>query len=156
MKILFVCSANICRSALAEVILRKKLQEHGVTDVDVDSAGLFDYAGEPRDETLIRLASKAGYELGGFSKQISQSLADSADLIICMEHFQLVELQRLYVPYERWGVIRLFNEICFGEQTNLIDPSGDTEHIYEYVLNRMEEGCTSLINAKSKYIDDVQ
>ena len=32
MKILFVCSANICRSALAEVILRKKLQEKGVTD----------------------------------------------------------------------------------------------------------------------------
>lgn len=145
MKILFVCSANICRSALAEVILRKKLQEHVVTDVDVDSAGLFDYAGEPRDETLIRLASKAGYELGGFSKQISQSLADSADLIICMEHFQLVVLQRFHVPYERWNCIRRFNDICFGEQSDLIDPSGDTDYMYNYVFEKIQSGCERLV-----------
>ena len=49
MKILFVCNANICRSALAEVVLKKKLQEKGLTDIEVESAGVHNYAGAPRD-----------------------------------------------------------------------------------------------------------
>ena len=44
MKILFVCSANICRSALVEVILKKKLHERGLNEVLVDSAGIHNYA----------------------------------------------------------------------------------------------------------------
>jgi len=40
MKILFICTANICRSALAEFILRKKLQESGLTSIKVESAGI--------------------------------------------------------------------------------------------------------------------
>ena len=37
MKILFVCTANICRSALAEAILKKMLKEKGLTDIEVAS-----------------------------------------------------------------------------------------------------------------------
>jgi protein-tyrosine phosphatase len=65
MKILFVCSANICRSALCEAVLKKKLAEKGFTGVVVESAGIHDYGGEPRDPTMVSYASKAGYELGG-------------------------------------------------------------------------------------------
>ncbi len=145
MKILFVCSANICRSALAEVILRKKLQERGITDFDVDSAGLFDYAGEPRDEMMIQYAAKTGYELGGFLKQISQSLADPVELFICMEYFQLMVLQRFHVPCERWNCIRRFNDICFGDQSDLLDPSSDTDYMYHYVFKKNQEGCERLV-----------
>ena len=53
MKILFICSANICRSALAEVILRKKLREKGLADIEVDSAGVHNFAGEPRDYMMF-------------------------------------------------------------------------------------------------------
>lgn len=144
MKILFVCSANICRSPLAEVILRKKLQEKGVTDIDVESAGIHNYEGEPRDYAMASYARKAGYELGGTAKHISKDMVDSADLIICMEKFQIVELQRRYVPYVRWNCIHRFNEICFDEQTDLIDPSGDTGYIYNYVFDKIREGSCIL------------
>ena len=143
MKILFVCSANICRSALAEVILRKKLKEKGLADVVVDSAGVHNYAGEPRDYMMCSYACKAGYYMGGESKYISQEQADSADLIVCMEHFHVVEMQKR-LPYVRWGRIKLFNEICFDEQTNLIDPSGNTGYIYGITLQHIEEGCVTL------------
>ena len=143
MNILFVCSANICRSALAEVILRKKLKEKGLADVVVDSAGLHNYAGEPRDYMMCSYACKAGYYMGGESKYISQEQADSADLIVCMEHFHVVEMQKR-LPYVRWGRIKLFNEICFDEQTNLIDPSGNTGYIYGITLQHIEEGCVTL------------
>ncbi len=151
MNILFVCSANICRSALAEVILRKKLKEKGLADIVVDSAGVHNFAGEPRDYMMCSYARKAGYDMVGESKYISQEQADSADLIVCMEHFHVVEMQKR-LPYVRWGCIKLFNEICFDEQTNLIDPSGDTGYIYHYVFEKIQEGCGTLAWKLSKML----
>lgn len=153
MKILFVCSANICRSALCEVVLRQKLREKGITGVDVDSAGVHDYAGESRDATMQAYAQKAGYELNGKSKYIDEDLLDSADYIICMEHFHVVEIQKR-LPYVRWNRIRLFNEICFDERSGLPDPSGDTGYMYTYVLQRVEEGCCTIAWKISKMIND--
>ena len=96
MKILFVCSANICRSALCEVVLKQKLIERGITGIDVESAGVHDYSGMPRDTTMVEYALKAGYELGGNAIHLTPLMVDSADLIICMEYFQVVEIQRRF------------------------------------------------------------
>ena len=153
MKILFVCSANICRSALCEVVLKQKLMEKGISGVDVESAGVHDYAGEPRDATMQVYAQKAGYELKGKSKYITQEMLDSADYIICMEHFHVVEVQKR-LPYVRWNRIYLFNEICFEERTGLPDPSGDTGYMYTYVLQRIEEGCGTILWKISKMFND--
>lgn len=153
MKILFVCSANICRSALCEVVLKQKLMDKGISGVDVESAGVHDYAGEPRDATMQAYAQKAGYELKGKAKYISQEMLDSADYIICMEHFHVVEVQKR-LPYVRWNRIYLFNEICFEERTGLPDPSGETGYMYTYVLQRIEEGCGTILWKISKMIND--
>ena len=153
MKILFVCSANICRSALCEVVLIQKLRERGITGVEVYSAGVHNYAGVPRDSMMVSYAHKAGYELNGKSKYITQELLDSADCIICMEHFHVVEVQKR-LPYVRWNRICLFNEICFEERTGLPDPSGDTGYMYTYVLQRVEEGCSTIAWKISKIVND--
>ena len=153
MRILFVCSANICRSALAETILRYKLAERGITGVEVDSAGVHDYSGEPRDSMMVSYARKADYELNGKSKYITQEMMDSADYIICMEHFHVVEVQKR-LSYVRWNRIYLFNEICFDERIGLPDPSGDTGYMYTYVLQRVEEGCDTIAWKISKMIND--
>ena len=152
MKILFVCSANICRSALCEVVLKQKLKERGITGVEVDSAGVHDYAGEPRDAIMQAYAQKAGYELNGKSKYIDEEVLDKTDYIICMEHFHVVEVQKR-LPYVRWNRIHLFNEICFQERTGLPDPSGDTDYMYSYVLEHILKGCDNLIEKLSKMID---
>ena len=145
MKILFVCSANICRSALCEVVLKQKLIERGITGIDVESAGVHDYSGMPRDTTMVEYAQKAGYELGGNAIHLTPLMVDSADLIICMENFQVVEIQKRFLPYARWSCLHRFNEICFEEETNLPDPSGDTGYMYSYVLEHVLKGCDNLI-----------
>ena len=81
-------------------------------------------------------------------------MTDSADLIICMEHFQMVELLRRYVPFERWNRIHRFNEICFDEPSDLIDPSGDTGYIYHYVFEKILEGCGTLAWKLSKMLSE--
>lgn len=140
MKVLFICSANICRSALAEAILKKKLQQEGINGIEVESVGVHNYEGEPRDEVMVSYAHKAGYELGGAAKYVTQAITDTAEIIICMEHFHVVEMQKR-VPYAQWNCIHTFNEICFNERTDLVDPSGDTCYMYHYVFEKIQEGC---------------
>lgn len=146
MRILFVCSANICRSALAEVILKKKLKDSGIDGVEVNSVGVYNYAGEPRDPRMVSLAHQAGYDMDGVAQFVTRQILDAADLIICMEYHHVVELQKWYVPYAKWSCIHRFNEICFNERTDLPDPSGDTDYMYQYVFDKVLEGCNLIVS----------
>ncbi len=149
MKILFVCTANICRSALAESVLRKKLRQKGLTDILVDSAGVHDYAGEPYNSQMVALACRAGYSMDGYAKHLDSTMLESADVIICMEHFHMVEVQKR-LPYAKWNRIHLFNEICFNERTDLPDPSGDTNYMYHYVFDKILEGSNIIVSKLSQ------
>ena len=153
MKILFVCTANICRSALAEVVLKKMVSEKGLSDIVVESAGVRNYEGRSRDEVMADLAFEAGYVMGGYARYASPQVLESADLIICMQNYHVVELQKR-LPYDRWNRIRRFNEICFGKQTDLIDPTGDTNHVYQYVFERILKGCEALVSKLAPELEE--
>lgn len=144
MKILFVCTANICRSAFCEAVLKQRLKEKGINGVEVMSAGVCNLEGELRDSTMTSYALESGYELTGEARFVSHEMMDSADWIICMEHYHVVEIQKL-LAYANWNRIRLFNEICYDESTNVPDPSGDTNDMYISVLKHLEVGCEKLI-----------
>lgn len=144
MKILFICYANICRSPLAEVILKKMLEERGITDIEVESAGIHNYEGYTRDPTMVNYAREAGYEMTGTARFATRAILESADLIICMEHFHAENLQRR-LPPERWGCIHTFNEICFNIQTDLPDPHGKSDYDYRYAFSKIQQGCDVLI-----------
>ena len=145
MKILFVCTANICRSAFCEAVLKQKLKEKRISGVEVMSAGVCNLEGEPRDSTMASYALNSGYELTGEARFVSHKMMDSADWIICMDHYHVVEIQKR-LAYAHWNRIRLFNEICYDESTNVPDPSGDTNDMYISVLKHLEVGCEKLIS----------
>lgn len=65
LRVLMVCTGNICRSPIAEGVLRAKLQQAGLhTRVVVDSAGTHGYhSGEAPDPRAIRVAARRGVEL---------------------------------------------------------------------------------------------
>ena len=64
-KLLFVCTGNICRSPTAEGVFRHLVQERGLEGVfDIDSAGTTaTHAGEPPDPRAISVAARHGVEL---------------------------------------------------------------------------------------------
>ncbi len=116
------------------------------------TADLDDYAAVQLDTLLVTLDNLVSYsdgvtslELGiGFARYATPERLASADLIICMEHFQLVEvLKRL--PYAQW------NRHRFNEQSDLADPTGDTDSMYRYAFNRIEAGCEVLVAKMAKY-----
>ena len=149
MKILFVCTANICRSAFCEAVLKQKLKEKGIRGVEVMSARVCNLEGEPRDSTMASYAINSGYELTGEARFISHEMMDSADWIICMESYHVVEIQKR-LPYVQWSRIHLFNEICFDEKTGMPDPSGGTIDMYTNAFHRIEDGCRALVLKLSK------
>ena len=72
MKILFVCLGNICRSAAAEAIMKWQLNQHGVSDYQIDSAGTAGYhQGELAD---ARMRAKRNMTLPVFRDKLCQKM----------------------------------------------------------------------------------
>ena len=86
MNLLFVCTGNICRSPLAEVIARAEADARGWTEVSCKSAGTFAFPGQPASGHGIAVAAAHGLDLAGhLSRELSLELLEWADAIIGME-----------------------------------------------------------------------
>ncbi len=80
---LVVCTGNICRSPLAERLLRVRLAEAGVQGIEVASAGTHAMAGHPMPiEAARELEGVGGDPAGHVSRQLSADLVRDADLVV--------------------------------------------------------------------------
>ena len=144
MHILFICTGNACRSALAESVLRKQLSEAGVDDVTVASAGTLDWGSNPRDAVMTRIAAEHGYTMEGTTQYMTREMLNAADLILVMTPSHREEVTRL-LDYSHWSRVHLFMDYCFGKEAPLIDPTYCPEVIYREVFIAIERGCRVIV-----------
>lgn len=93
MKILFVCTGNTCRSAMAAAMLNDIAVKNDL-DVLVDSAGIFAAIGDSAADNAIEAMKKRGIDLSLHrAKPLTQELIDMADVILVMTeaHKMLIE-----------------------------------------------------------------
>ncbi len=92
--VLFVCTANRCRSPMAEAILRRRMAERGVAG-QVSSAGFLAGGYPAMDEAIAAMAGD-GYDLSGHvSREVTTALLDETDLVVAMTRDQLIDLVML-------------------------------------------------------------
>lgn len=149
MKIVFVCTGNACRSAAAEVVLKKMIKGNGITGVEVASCGTKVNGYLERDEVMCRIATEKGYAMGGMAIQATEEILNSADLIIVMSDNHRNEVTRL-LKFDHWHRIVRFNDYCFGEHIDLPDPHYQTEYVYRTCFDTIEKGCVEIMKKLSK------
>jgi protein-tyrosine phosphatase len=100
LRLLFVCSGNICRSPTAEAVMRRLVDEAGLAgDIDVDSAGTGDWhVGEPPDPRAVAAARNRGLAVTGTARQITPADFDEFDLILAVDDENLRRLRRITPP----------------------------------------------------------
>ena len=140
MKVLFVCTGNICRSPTAEGVLKEMARKEGVP-LHVESRGTHDYhAGEAPDERAQHHASRRGYDLGAQrARQLSRRDFEEFDLVLAMDRGHLRILERI-CPSEYLSRVRLFVP---GKE--IPDPYYGGPEGFEQVLDLLEGACRELL-----------
>lgn len=110
MRVLFICSGNICRSPTAEALLDHHARARGL-DVVADGAGIGDWhAGEPPDRRSAAEARRRGVPLRGVARQVRATDFDEFDLLVGMDRTHARDLIRLAPDEETAAKVRLLRE----------------------------------------------
>ena len=145
--ILFVCTANICRSPMAEGVLRKLITDAGRDkEFEIDSAGTHDYhVGKPPFDKAMEAAHRRGYKIDHLvSRRVTPRDFDHFDAILAMDHGNLASLKTI-APTRSKNRIELLLE--YGEEhygKDVPDPYGQKDKAYEIALDMIEDGCRGL------------
>jgi protein-tyrosine phosphatase len=148
--VLFVCSANICRSPMAKGVFRAMVRRAGLEQAfTIDSAGtLEDQAGQPAALLARDVAGRRGYDI---SDHVSRTLTNED-----LERFALpLGMDRSHLAAMRWMAPRAVADrpqllLKFAPQVGLIeigDPFGGPARGYEEALDLIEAGCKGLLTA---------
>jgi protein-tyrosine phosphatase len=148
-KILLVCTGNICRSPTAEGVLRHMVERAGLADrVTIDSAGTHGYhVGEPPDVRSQAHALKRGYDLSALrASRVSMSDFERYDWILAMDrgHYQLLKRS---CPPRHHAKLKLF--LSFAPELGIDevpDPYYGGPDGFDQVLDLIEAAARTVVS----------
>ena len=143
-RVLFVCTGNICRSPTAEGVFRDMLARAGLSGhIVTDSAGTENYhVGDPPDPRSIQTAQRHGYQIGDLrARQIKASDFTEFQVILALDTGHYRALHRLCPP-DFQDRIRLFLDFSAKYAgPDVPDPYYGEAKDFELVVDMAEDGA---------------
>ena len=140
-RLLFVCTGNTCRSPMAEVIARRRLQGLGWDRVIVRSAGVAAFDGSPASGGAVRAAAEHDLDLTGHSATLlTREEAGAADLILTMSGSHLMRVTELGGG-DRAAMLTSFagEPLAGGASGGIPDPIGGPDEEYRETFRYLDE-----------------
>lgn len=142
-----VCLGNICRSPLAEGILRDKIQKNNLA-IEVDSAGTSGHhAGEAPDSRMIQTALNRGINIQNLrSRQFKSADFEDFDLIYVMDKSNLKNVLDLAKnPAQANKVKLILEEIAPNSKAEVPDPYFGGQAGFEHVFDLLDEAGNAIL-----------
>ena len=145
MKIMFVCTGNTCRSAMAHHMLEKMVEDK--KDIEVYSCGIYADSGEPSTYNAIEIMKEYGIDMKNHrASNIKETNIEQMDLILCstVSHKQLVLnmypdlVGKVYTIKEYVGIGKE------GRNMDIKDPWGCSTEAYKQCAEEIKQ-CMSLL-----------
>lgn len=139
-----VCLGNICRSPLAEGILKSKIDP---TRFEVHSAGTGGWhVGEKPDSRSIEVAKKHGLDISDQrGKKFSEYDFELFDHIFVMDNSNYTDVIRLAkTQAEKEKVCRILDELFPGDKVDVPDPYYGGDNGFEDVYQMLDQACEKI------------
>lgn len=114
--VLFVCLGNICRSPMADGMLREKARALGLPNLEVDSAGTAaHHVGEPADPRTVAVLRRHGADFPHVARQVTQADFHRFDLLLALDGANLAALRRLAPAGLEGRIARVLDPVGGGD-----------------------------------------
>ncbi len=152
MKVLMVCLGNICRSPMADGLLRKKAAENNL-DIIVDSAGTGDWhVGQAPDERMRATAKKNGVPIDDLrGRQFTEADYDEFDKIYVMDESNFDNVVKLARDERDTRKVDLLLNVSYpGESRSVPDPYFGGDEGFQHVFDMLDKATDVLIKKLSE------
>ena len=148
-RVTFVCTGNICRSPMAEHVLRKAVEDEGL-DATVDSSGTGGWhVGDPADRRTVRTLRRHGFTSDHAARKFQRGWFDDYDLVIALDAGHLRELRALARDEKDRDKIRLlrsFDPTAASPDLDVPDPYYDDDEAFEHVMELIERAVPGILD----------
>ena len=149
--VLFVCTANICRSPTAEGVFRTLARRAGLEPAfTIASAGTANiHVGAAPSPAAVEAAARRGYDIAAQrARLVTKEDIARADYVLAMDRSHMADLRWIAPRDDKTERLQMFTR--FGPMPRILDvqdPYGGTEQDYERALDLIEAGCKGLLVA---------